>query len=92
MTCSSLQVNWQMLWASKHKRATIRWLGYLVLAFAVLFPVGIFTGAHQEPFPSPKAPAETLSVHSCCHGMHAVPAPTITTHGHRKGFLIKHSS
>ncbi len=43
-----MQVNWQMLWASKKKRATIRWLGYLVLAFAVLFPVGIFTGKHSE--------------------------------------------
>lgn len=38
------QVNWQMLWADKKKRASIRILGYLVLAFAVLFPVGIFTG------------------------------------------------
>ena len=37
-------MNWQMLWAGKKKRAMIRWLGYLVLAFAVLFPVGIFTG------------------------------------------------
>ena len=37
-----------MLWTGKHKRATIRWLGYLVLAFAVLFPVGIFTGEHKQ--------------------------------------------
>ena len=37
-----------MLWTGKQKRATIRWLGYLVLAFAVLFPVGIFTGEHKQ--------------------------------------------
>ena len=41
---SGLQVNWQMLWADKKKRAAMRVLGWIVLAFAVLFPVGIFTG------------------------------------------------
>ncbi|CAK0787362.1 hypothetical protein CVIRNUC_010582 [Coccomyxa viridis] len=39
------EVNWQMLWADKRKRAGMRVLGWIVLAFAVLFPVGIFTGA-----------------------------------------------
>ena len=41
-----MQVNWQMLWADQRKRYTMSLLGYLVLAFAVLFPVGIFTGEH----------------------------------------------
>jgi len=44
--CRNLQVNWQMLWADQRKRYTMSLLGYLVLAFAVLFPVGIFTGEH----------------------------------------------
>ena len=49
--CESVQVNWQMLWAGKKKRTAIRLLGYLVLAFAVLFPVGIFTGEPWPPLP-----------------------------------------
>ena len=44
--CWNLQVNWQMLWADQRKRYTMSLLGYLVLAFAVLFPVGIFTGEY----------------------------------------------
>ena len=42
-----------MLWASKRKRANIRLLGYLVLAFAVLFPIGIFSGEHLRTHSRP---------------------------------------
>lgn len=65
-TCEhAAQVNWQMLWADNKKRNSMRILGYLVLAFAVLFPVGIFTGGclcHQS-----------VSAAACVLPDHAVP-------------------
>ena len=48
-----MQVNWQMLWADKRKRAGMRVLGWIVLAFAVLFPVGIFTGECAQMHAAP---------------------------------------
>ena len=63
---SGLQVNWQMLWADKRKRAGMRVLGWIVLAFAVLFPVGIFTGERAQVHAAPESFPHTK-------GSHAVP-------------------
>lgn len=47
---ASVQVNWQMLWVSRRKRAGLRIAGWLLLTVVIIFPIGIFTGEHPLHF------------------------------------------
>ena len=66
-----------MLWADKKKRAGMRVLGWIVLAFAVLFPVGIFTGESAQVQAAPESLSHQVDSHAVSQDILTVTAQPV---------------
>lgn len=74
------QVNWQMLWVGKRKRAGLRLAGWILLTVVIIFPIGIFTGENSPIVGAPHDVLHTkvvqhLQGHLLTHDLQA-PNPT----------------